>query len=268
MPNKRYAIVKLPIFLLAFVWLSGCQAPASVTQMQAENASLERELAAAKDEITALKAHEKDLQSRVEELDRVAAVLDTEKTSRVAESSKLRRQIRQFVQRHIDALKAFMVEGNLLDYVGSALIERAHEHTPVNSEALEPLLLVDFANPIPAAGVLTGVGGIATAATDIEVKVLRKIDQQWLVVWSSQPLSFALSGFNRESFRVNVGVEKGDLVAYYFPRSASISFDTGTGQTLFRRDDISIGGLLNVNSLDGQSQQRAYSLGVYGLLRD
>lgn len=268
MTITKYLITRSTLLPLLIILLSGCQAPASVTQMEAENKALERELAEAKNEISVLKIQGQELQSNVDELNRVATVLGTEKTSRVAESSKLRRQVRQFVQQHIDDLKAFMVEGNLLDYVGSALIERVQEHAVASAETPAPLLLVDFANPIPAAGVLTGVGGVATAPTDLTVKVLRKIDQQWLVVWTSHSLSFPVSGFNRESFPVNVGVEKGDVVAYYFPQSASISFDSGTGQTLYRRDDISIGGLLKLNSLDGRAQQRAYSLGVYGLLRD
>jgi hypothetical protein len=268
MAIQRYRIISTALFSLFIVSMAGCQAPASVTQMQAENKALERELNDAKNEISVLKIQEKELQASIDELNRVAAVLGTEKTSRVAESSQLRRQVRQFVQQHIDDLKAFMVEGNLLDYVGSELIERTQEHVVGSTESAEPLLLVDFANPIPAAGVLTGVGGIATAPADLTVKVLRKIDQQWLVVWTSHSLTFSNSGYNRESFPVNVGVEKGDLVAYYFPQSASISFDSGTGQTLYRRDDISIGGLLKLNSLDGRAQQRAYSLGVYGLLRD
>lgn len=268
MRQRHYRVCIAGIFAVLAILLSACQTPPNVAQMQSKNQALERELAQAKSEISVLKVQEQSLQKDIDELNRVAAVLGTEKNSRVAESSKLRSQVRQFVQQHIDDLKAFMVEGNLLDYVGSALIDRSDQHQVATLENIQPLLLVDFANAMPAAGVLTGVGGVATAPTDVFVKVLRKIDQQWLVVWTSQSLEFLQPGFNRVSFPVNVGVEKGDVVAYYFPRSPTISFDSGTGQTLYRRNDVAIGGHLKLNTLDGAKQQRAYSLGVYGLLRE
>lgn len=253
---------------IALLSISACQAPANVQQMQAQNQQLQEQLASANQQISSLQSQQQQLQADHQELNRVAAVLGTEKNSRVAESSELRAQVRKFVQTHIDALKAFLVEGNLLDYVGSALIERAEQNTPATLEKTQPLLLVDYANPIPKSGTLTGVGAIATTPTDLTVKVMRRVEDQWVVIWSSRRLELSNPGFNRTSFMVNVGVEKGDVVAYYFPLAATVSFDSGTGATLYRSEDINIGGILKRSSLKGAKQRRAYSIGVYGLLND
>lgn len=63
-----------------------------------------------------------------------------------------------------------------------------------------------------------------------------------------------------------VGVEQGDLLAYYLPSGQLISFDRGTGQSLYRRADVTIGEQLKSNMLQGEAELRAYSIGVYGLL--
>src|SRR5690606_29151786 len=104
------------------------------------------------------------------------SVLATEKTSRVEESSTLRGQVRKFVQDNVDAFKNFMVQGNLLDYVGSELVARAKQDN-------QPAFLVDFANPMPSSGVLTGVGGHFTQAGSLVVKVLHPVGGQHVVIW-------------------------------------------------------------------------------------
>src|SRR5690606_26853384 len=108
-------------------------------------------------EIRRLKQVESGLRDKIGTLEHTTSVLATEKTSRVEESSTLRGQVRKFVQDNVDAFKNFMVQGNLLDYVGSELVARAKQDN-------QPAFLVDFANPMPSSGVLTGVGGHFTQA--------------------------------------------------------------------------------------------------------
>ncbi len=98
------------------------------------------------------------------------------------------------------------------------------------------------------------------------VKVLRRVDERWLVIWQSPLLKVPQSGLQRVSLPVGVGVEAGDIVAYYFPESLPVSFDEGAGDTRYLPEDLTLGESINASSLSGARQRRAYSLGVYGLL--
>jgi len=256
---------KIQGFSLVFIFLfavAGCQAPANIQQMQSQNAQLQQQLNQSQLEIDQLQVDKQQLQQSNQELERVMSVLGTEKESRTAESSLLRGQVREFVQHHIDALKAFLVKGNLLDYIGSELVER----TGTDSESQQAVLLIDFSNKISLPGTLTGMGGIASAPTTLSTKVLRKVGDYWVVIWQSRVIEFKHAGLNRVNFPVGVGVEAGDIIAYYFPQGARIHFDTGTGDTRYRDEDINLGESLKRSSLDGAKLRSAYSLGVYGLL--
>lgn len=255
----RKAGLYVPVTLLALALLSGCQTTPDIQQLKSQNQNLKRELDVAGREIDRLKTQEKRLQSEVTELNRVIGVLDIEKSSRVSESSNLRGQVRGFVQQQIDGLKSFLVEGNLLDYVGGELVERTQ------SEA-KPLLLVDLDNRIPKAGTLTGVGGHFLRPTQMMVKVLRPVDNKLVVIWQSPSLDVPLPGLYKVPFNVSVGVEPGDVVGYYFPQETAVSFDTGTGDTRYQYDDAALGTSLRTGSLMGEKKRRAYALGVYGLL--
>ena len=108
------------------------------------------------------------MQQELAELERVMAVLDGEKASRVKASSELRGQVRTFIQQQIDAYKAFLVTGQLMDYVGAELLTRTTQDP-------EPILMVDFENEVPAAGSLTGVMADFNQSGSLAVRVLRPI---------------------------------------------------------------------------------------------
>src|SRR5690606_11768928 len=121
--------------------------------------------------------------------------------SRIQESSVLRGQVRRFVQNQIDAYKDFLVQGGLLDYVGGELVERANVEQ-------RPAFIVDLANPVPRPGTLTGVGAHFVQPGRFSVKVLRRVDQNLVVIWDSKPLTVTQPGINRINFAVGVGVER------------------------------------------------------------
>mgnify|MGYP000612124829 CR=1 FL=1 len=83
---------------------------------------------------------------------------------------------REVVQREIDGLKAFLVKGDLLDYVGGEQVARKKYDN-------RPLMLVDLQNAVPRPGVLTGVGGYFAKPTQMVVKVLRPINKDLVVIW-------------------------------------------------------------------------------------
>lgn len=250
---------RLGVALAAAIVLAGCQTPANVKQLQDENLHLQTQLEAANDKIGDLENRQRMLTADIAELNRVISVLDSEKTSRVRESSSLRGSVRGFVQDQIDHLKAFLVEGNLLDYVGGELVERQETDD-------KPLMLVDLANPMPKDGVLTGLAAHFTKPVTFTAKVLRPVENDLVVIWESKPFDVGHPGVNRVNFPVSVGVERGDVMGYFFSTPAGVSFDTGTGDTRYQSSDISLGGVIRTASLQGQKSRRAYSLGVYGLL--
>lgn len=239
--------------------LAGCQVPPDIKTLQDQNGALQQELDEARTNIGKLQADKVLLEQDNAELSRVINVLGEEKSSRVEESTSLRGQVRQFVQMQIDNLKQFLLAANLLDYVGGELVERA-------SLDEKPVLAVDLMNAVPLAGTLTGVGGYFQGTGQLSVKVLRPVKDNLVVVWASHPITIAERGLQRLKFPVVVGVEKGDLLAYYFTNPGMVGFDTGTGDTRYVNEDASVGSALRRSSLNGEKARRAYSIGVFGLL--
>jgi|SRR5690554_2134182 len=253
---KRYTIIVSAVMLLA---LSGCQTPPDIKQVQDKNQQLQNELAQAHHKIDALASEQVRLQGEIDELNRIKGVLDTEKTVRVQKSSELRGQVRRFVQREIDMLKDFMVQSDLLDYVGSELVQRSNIDN-------KPLLLVDMANPMPDSGSITGVSAHFIKPGTFTVQVMRRVDEQLVVIWQSARLQAVQSGVQRVNFPVSVGVERGDVIAYQFNEAGVVSYDTGTGDTRYSEQPVVLGELVKLQKLRGERDKRAYSVGVYGLL--
>ena len=248
------------ILILGSLALTACQTPPNMQQLQSENQGLEVELKAAEQEIIRLKTERDTLQSELDEANRVVGVMGGEKSARVKESSTLRNEVRQFVQREIDELKSFLVKSDLLDYVGGEQVARKKYDN-------RPLMLVDLQNPVPRTGVLTGVGGYFAKPTEMMVKVLRPVNDDLVVIWESQPIAIKKAGRVYVTFPVTVGVEKGDVLGYYFPKLATASFDTGTADTRYTKKNLLPGTRVNPSSLRGKNDRRAYALGVYGLLK-
>lgn len=239
--------------------VAGCQVPANVKELNDRNQALQGKLNRANDQINKLRAQERLMQKDIAELNRVIAVLESEKGSRVRESSQLRGQVRKFTQQQIDELKAFLVREDLLDYIGGELVERAQTET-------DPLMIVDLAHPVPKIGTLTGVGAYFTKPSAFKVKVLRQVEDKLVVIWESKLITPKQPGLNRINFPVTVGVEENDVLAYYFPKQAGVTFDTGTGDTRYLKDDLKLGGSIKRSSLLGADKKRAYSIGVFALL--
>ena len=63
-----------------------------------------------------------------------------------------------------------------------------------------------------------------------------------------------------------MGVQQGDVIAYYLSDPGMVGFDTGTGNSRYLTEDVSFGKAIRQSSLLGEQQRRSYSLGVYGLL--
>lgn len=247
-------------YLGSLTLITACQTPPNMQQLQTENQGLQVELKAAEKEIAQLQKERDTLQSELDEAKRVVGVMGGEKSARVKESSTLRNEVRQFVQREIDGLKSFLVKSDLLDYVGGEQVARKKYDN-------RPLMLVDLQNTVPRPGVLTGVGGYFAKPTEMMVKVLRPVNNDLVVIWESRPIMIKKAGRVYVTFPVTVGVEKGDVLGYYFPRLATASFDSGTADTRYTKKNLLPGTRVRTSSLSGKKERRAYALGVYGLLK-
>src|SRR4051812_47816896 len=107
------------LVIFSILALSACESTPDMKKAGQTKA----DLAAAKNTIAQLQIKQGELEKELAEQARVNSVLGVEKTSRVQESSELRGQVRQFVQKQIDAYKDFLVQGGLLDYIGGELVE-------------------------------------------------------------------------------------------------------------------------------------------------
>jgi len=253
-------MLRLSLLFFSVLLLAGCQTPAGMHQLENENNSLKQRLDKAEDQINALTTEQQKLSNQLTEANRVIAVLGEEKAARVSESSTLRGQIRRFVQEQIDAQKTFLVNSNLLDYVGGELVQRSKYDN-------RPLMLVDMHNKMPAQGVITGIGGYFVQPTEMVVKVMRQVQDNLVVIWESKPITIRKSGLVKVNLPVSVGVEKDDILGYYFPTLATVSFDQGTAETLVTTKNLRPGNAIGISSLGGKDEKRAYSLGVYALLK-
>jgi len=251
------------LYLLAvssLLMLSACQTPINTQELESRNQSLKTQVEVAQDKIRTLESERQQLQGALDESNRILKIIGKEKSSRFTQSTLLRSQVRQFAQDQIDVYKSFLVNNNLLDYVGGELVNRKQYDN-------RPIMLVDLKNTIPRPGVLTGIGAWFVKPTQMTVKVLRKIEDKLVVVWESRTLNISKTGMIKTRFKVTVGVEKGDVLGYYFPKAATVAFDKGTGNTRYLNQNLRPGSSISPSSLDGEEQQRAYSLGVYGLLK-
>lgn len=239
--------------------LTGCEITPEVQELLDENAKLETGLSEAQQQINSLESEQDILAADNTELKRVMAILDTEKSSRVEESSGLRMQIRKFTQMQIDQLKEFLVQSNLLDYVGEELFDR----TKIDAT---PAVLIDLANPIPRQGTLIGVSGHFSQTTDFFANILRPVSGRFVVIWQSPKITTEGRGYERFRFPLSVGIEKGDVIAYNFPTSVGVKYDHGTGQTLLSKRSFLLGASVDTSSLKYRDEKRAYSLGVNAIL--
>jgi len=237
----------------------GCQVPPDIKTLQDKNTEMQNKLEQADNQLVSLQSRNARLKQDIAELERVKSVLGQEKSSRVAESTLVRGTVREFVKSQIDNLKQFLLESNLLDYVGGELVERS-------SMDAKPLIMLDLYNVVPGRGTLTSVGGYFQEKGKISVKVLRPLDNELVVVWASSTLTVKKTGLQKLPFSVSVGVERGDVIAYYFSKPGMVGYDSGTGDSRYAKKDIQVGSMLKPSSMSGEKEKRAYSVGVYGLL--
>jgi len=246
------------VMSMAAATLAGCETTGG-SDLQVENTNLRQQLEASQAEIGQLRGTNLLLNRDIENLNQVISVLDTEKNSRIVESSVLREKVRFFVQNQVDVLSQFLVDGDLLDYIGGELVQRP------NTED-EPFTLVNLSNVINSGGVLTGMGAFVINPCQVRVIILRNLEGELVTLWQSEIITLPNTGLVTYQFTNSVSVEPGDLIAYEFQDIVGVGYDTGTGDTRYTARPLVLGGAVPMSSLLGANDKRAYSIGVFGLL--
>lgn len=245
--------------IVCTTFLIGCGSTSNKGSTQDVITNLENQIKATEAINNKLEVENRLQKIELDKLNNVVSVLDTEKNSRVQESSVLRNQVRKFVQREITGLKSFLVEGGLLDYIGGELVQRNNVENTAKT-------IVDLHNKINSPGVLTSVGAYVVKPSTVKVKVLRTIENKLFVVWESHVISMTVLGLNRHQFVDSVSVEKGDVIAYEFIKDVGVGFSEGTADSRYPEIPLKLGDSIHVNALLGANAKRAYSIGVFGLL--
>ena len=170
----------------------------------------------------------------------------------------MRQNIRSFLKSQMSFFRDFSQNSDFLDYIGGELIERKEMEG-------NDLALVDLKNRIFSGGTLLGTWGYFSSPCRYLVNILRKANGEWFVVWQDGPFNVSSTKKQTFNFRIPVSVEKGDVVAYAFQGPVGVSYDNGTGETLYTEEKLKLESSLASSELRGESDKRSYSIGVVGI---
>lgn len=258
---------KLALFIGAgagALLLGGC---ASVDQqlmaLQQENAGLKQDIQAKVAQLEVLSAEKARLTSELDYCNRRASVLSKEKSARQDESTVLRKGIREFAEAMQKTLQTYFQRTEIVDYIGSELIERAN----VDAEQ-KTILLADLSNPVPAGGTLIGGRAWVKSPTRLNFCLLRLNPEngKYTIVTMTPEISAAQAGLQTWVFDIPMAARKGDLIGVYFPDAVSIPYDAvDTGQVVAIPGEAKIGASVSVG-VGESGNKRSYSFGVVGYL--
>lgn len=246
--------------LVVFVFLlTGCAtSPERTRTLEAQSRELSRRLQIAEDRVATLEKANVELSELLQRQRDVAKTLGKEKAVHMTQVGDLRSDTRRFLSSQISFLREFSQKTELLDYVGGELISRQHLDGKNQT-------LVDLENRIPSGGSVFGSWGHFAGSCTYLVSILRKVDEKWFAVWQSEPCNVVNTGLQKFDFRVPVSVEKGDIIAYTFRGAVGVTHDRGTGATVYVNDELKTGSSVKRSHLRGESDKRAYSIGVVGI---
>lgn len=262
--NTKMNTSKKILLMLLFVSITSCSTDGAIKKLKVENNLLQKEVSAYQKKVTSyqgkvatLELQLKDKNTKIQELDAFSSDLNKEKASRVEDSSNLRAEVRQFIRREMDDFRDFFKNSDIADYVGGELIER-----PNTSGS--NLTIIDFKHPLSKKGRLLGATMIVSQPTVFSVLVFRRVGNDLIVLWKSEPFKVVNSGRNKVGFKLDVTVEKGDLLGFSFPEKVGVPYNNKTGDTGIIEGQLHPGKLIELSQIEYRSEKRNYSAGVYG----
>lgn len=256
---------KIKFFLMFFIVnIASCSTNEATRKIKLKNDLLQKEVLSYQGKVTtyqgkvaALELQLKDSEAKIEELNSLSSDLSKEKVSRVEESNKLRAEVRQFIRREMDDFREFFKSSDIADYVGGELIDRSNISG-------SNLTIIDFSHTFPKKGRLLGAAVRVTQPTVFSVLVFRRIEKKLIVLWKSELFKVVDLGNSKVGFKLDVTVEKGDLLGFSFPENVGIPYNNKTGDTGIVEGQLESGKLIELSDIDYRNEKRSYSAGVYG----
>jgi len=214
-------------------------------------------------EIVGLKETITTLKSDVAELNRQLNISSSEKGRYDDRLKSITFSVREFIKKQMRDNRSFLTDIALEDFIGNELINREHSGE-------DAIFIIDVSHPIPEAGQINGIGGYFSGSADMIVKLLRPVGKDYVVTYEiNLTVNIDQAGKHYLDFNNPLIVEKGDIIAYYFPDTVNVPFDSGIGTTAYSKmksDKFKQGGRLDADDIwhEGQTT-RKYSLSYYGI---
>lgn len=240
---------------IAALLFTGC---ASYEEMKQQRDVLAAKLAVTEDQMKDLEKEKDELRKQVKHLTGVTQVLEKEKTERIKESTEVRGEVRGFIREQVSDLREFSQAKELLDYIGSELLER-------KTVTGEGLLLLDMKNAMPKDATLVGARVYARAATAVSLCLARPQGGNYIVLWKSKDFTIPKPGQFRLTFEAPIAAQKGDIIGCYTAGAMQVPYDIATGDARAVRIKPSVGKVIEKRSIP-DATGRTYSFGVVGFL--
>lgn len=202
-------------------------------------------------------------ESNIAELTKHLNISSREKGTYEERIRKIAAEVRQHMQKQMQDNREFLTGIVFDDFIGNELVPREYAG---ESRAL----IVDVSHPVPSGGHIKGIGGYFLNSGDIVVKLLRLVEKDFMVVHSKYIRVEAQKPSKQFiDFESPLIIKPGDIIAYYFPGTVFVPYDTDVGvvsyQTL-RSDDYQNGSRISEDDVWEKNQvKRKYSLNYYGI---
>ncbi|MDA8404825.1 MAG: hypothetical protein M0Z56_11645, partial [Desulfobacteraceae bacterium] len=199
----------------------------------------------------------------IAELKRQLGISSDEKGRNDERVKNITAKVREFMQKQIRDNSNFLTDIALEDFIGEELMPRAHTGD-------EKLIIVDVAHPVPSGGQINGIGGYFSGPSDIVIKLLRAVGNDYVVIYSKE-LTFDAGAPGKKTidFDSPFIVKKGDIIAYYFPGAVNVPYDGNIGTNTYSKmdsDEYAHGSRIATEDIWRKDQEkRRYSLNYYGV---
>ncbi|MFZ2633520.1 MAG: hypothetical protein WA081_20030 [Desulfosalsimonadaceae bacterium] len=199
----------------------------------------------------------------IAELNRQLNISSDEKGRNDARVREINTKVREFMQKQMRDNTNFLTDIALEDFIGEELMPRQHTGD-------EKLIIIDVAHPVPSGGQINGIGGYFRGPSDVVIKLLRPVGNDYVVIYTKE-LTFDAGNPGKKTidFESPFIVKKGDVIAYYFPGPVNVPYDVNIGintYTEMESDEYAQGDRIAAEDIWHKDQtKRKYSLNYYGI---
>lgn len=263
------------LFMMVAMTTIGCAANCQNVQQQLDSCQ-----ATLKDQDFIIKKQESSLRQKDEqiaeqnkkveklgfdiaELERQLGISANEKGRNDERVRDITAKVREYIQKQTQDNSNFLTDIALEDFIGEELIKR--EHTDG-----EKIMIVNVAHPVPSGGQVNGIGGYFAGPSEVVIKLLRQMGNDYVVIYSKE-LKFDAGAPGKKTidFDSPFIVKKGDILAYYFPGPVNVPYDSNIGTNAYSKmdtDEYAHGSRITAEDIWRKDQEkRKYSLNYYGV---